>query len=188
MSKSSQRTGRKFGPRWAAVLVGMAVLGGAPPQAEAQPKATPHARELAEAERLGAEADKLEQEGKYDAARPLAERARGVSYQLVFRGLFCVCNHDHAGRQLHQASGGRLRARLQRPTRRAIDHRLYPIPITSTTPAPRACSTTKPQIRRGHRASRDSRNGAGCTSAMKTAASKSRASTVGRRCNVSMRE
>ena len=75
LSKSSQSRGWKLGARWATVLLGAAVLAGAPRPAEAQPKAIPHALPLAEAERLTRGADKLREEGTYDAALPLAERA-----------------------------------------------------------------------------------------------------------------
>lgn len=68
---------RKRSLGWAVVLLGATVLGGAARPAEAQPKAA-HAQELKEAERLGAEADKLEKAGQYDAALPLFERALSI--------------------------------------------------------------------------------------------------------------
>src|SRR5262249_4771154 len=60
--------------RWAAVLVGAAVLGGVARPAEAQPGAA-QAQALREAERLNAEAHKLDRAAQYHAALSSLERA-----------------------------------------------------------------------------------------------------------------
>jgi CHAT domain-containing protein/Tfp pilus assembly protein PilF len=77
--------------RWwasaAAALLGAALLGGAPQALQAQPRAaspkTAAAKDLEEAERLGAEGEKLRNEGKLAAALPLAERSLSLREKVL---------------------------------------------------------------------------------------------------------
>src|SRR5262245_56052516 len=74
--------GRKVRVGSSAVLVAAAVLGGVARPAEAQPGAA-YAQEVKEAERLAAESLQLDNEGKYDAALPLAERALAIREKVL---------------------------------------------------------------------------------------------------------